>query len=97
MANQYNNARTEGFNITHFIVRLVVGSIVLAITAALTRGFTINGFWPLIFGAAVLAALDYLALRMLGVNATPFGRGITGFIMAAVVIYITQFLCMDMM
>lgn len=91
MANQINNARVEGFNITHFIVRLLVGTIVLSVTAALTRGFTINGFWPLITGAIVLAALDYLALRLLGVNATPFGRGITGFILAAVIIYITQF------
>ncbi|HPD00135.1 MAG TPA: phage holin family protein, partial [Acetivibrio sp.] len=75
MAN-YNNARVENFNITHFIIRFVVGTIVLAVTAYLTRGFTISGFWPLIVSAAVIAALDYLVLRFLGMNATPFGRGI---------------------
>ncbi|NLD46771.1 MAG: phage holin family protein [Clostridiaceae bacterium] len=91
MANQFNSARVQNFNITHFIIRVVVGAVVLAITAALTRGFTINGFWPLITGAIVLAALDYLALKLLGVNATPFGRGITGFLLAAVIIYVTQF------
>ncbi|MFZ5986704.1 MAG: phage holin family protein [Bacillota bacterium] len=90
MAN-YNDARAETFNITHFLIRLVVGAVVLAITAALTPGFAITGIWPLIFGAVILSALDYLALRVLGVNATPFGRGITGFILAAVIIYITQF------
>ncbi|NMB34112.1 MAG: phage holin family protein [Clostridium sp.] len=90
MAN-LNNTRAEGFNITHFIVRFVVGAVVLAITAALTPGFTISGFWPLVFSAIVLAALDYLALKLLNVNATPFGRGITGFILAAAIIYITQF------
>lgn len=91
MANQFNSTRVQNFNITHFIIRVVVGAVVLAITAALTRGFTINGFWPLITGAIVLAALDYLALKLLGVNATPFGRGITGFLLAAVIIYVTQF------
>lgn len=91
MANQFNNARVQNFNITHFILRVVVGAVVLAITAALTRGFTINGIWPLITGSIVLAALDYLALKLLGVNATPFGRGITGFLLAAVIIYVTQF------
>ena len=93
MDNQYENAGTgtETFNITHFLIRLVVGAIVLAITAALTPGFTINGIWPLLLGAVVLAALDYVALKLLGVNATPFGRGLTGFILAAVIIYVTQF------
>ncbi|MCX7842815.1 MAG: phage holin family protein [Clostridia bacterium] len=92
MAEEYNNARTGEFSITHFIVRLVVGAIVLAITAALTPGFTIDGLWSLIVGALVLAALDYFAARFLGVNATPFGKGITGFIMSAIIIYITAVL-----
>lgn len=87
----FNNAKAESFSITHFLIRLVVGAVVLAVTAALTPGFSITGFWPLIFGAIILAALDYVALRFLGVNATPFGRGITGFILAAAIIYVTQF------
>jgi uncharacterized membrane protein YvlD (DUF360 family) len=91
MANQYNTARAGTFNITHFLIRLVVGAIVLAITAALTPGFRIAGIWPLILGAAVLALLDYLAFRLLRLDASPFGRGISGFILAAVVIYLTQF------
>jgi hypothetical protein len=91
MANEYRSEKTEPFSITHFLIRLVVGAIVLAVTAALTPGFTIRGFWPLIFGAVVLALLDYLASKLLGINATPFGRGITGFILAAVIIYATQY------
>lgn len=91
MANQFGDTRAGTFNITHFIVRLIVGAVVLAVTAALTPGFTIRGLWPLLLGALVLAILDYLASRLLGVNATPFGRGITGFIMAAVIIYIAQY------
>jgi len=91
MEEQYKEARSGSFNITHFIIRLVVGAIVLGITAALTPGFRISGIWPLLFGALVLAILDYLAFRFLGLNASPFGRGISGFVMAAVIIYVTQF------
>lgn len=89
---QYQGAKAEQqFNLSHFLIRLVVGAIVLAITAALTPGFSINGIWPLLLGALVLALLDYVASRLIGVDATPFGRGITGFILAAVIIYVTQY------
>ena len=90
MANHYS-ARSEGFNLTHFAIRLVVGMIVLGVTAALTPGFVISSIWSLLVASVILAALDYLALKLLGVNATPFGRGISGFILAAVIIYVTKF------
>jgi len=90
MANHYN-AKAEGYNITHFVIRFVIGAIVLGITAALTPGFTISGIGALLLASIVLAALDFLTLKLLGVNATPFGRGISGFILAAVIIYVTQF------
>jgi len=89
---QYENAQQAGgFSIVHLIIRFIVGAVILGITAALTPGFTIEGIWPLLLGALVLAILDYVVLKVLGVNATPFGRGLTGFILAAVIIYVTQF------
>lgn len=91
MAEENNTVRTEQFGIGHLIIRLIVGAIVLGITAALTPGFTIDNLWSLIVGAIVLAAIDYAVLKILNVNASPFGRGITGFILAAAIIYVTQF------
>jgi len=38
MAN-FNDARAEGIGLIHFLIRLVVGAVVLAVTAALTRAF----------------------------------------------------------
>ena len=86
-----NVERTQGFSIGQLIVRWLVGAIVLAVTAFLTPGFTISGIWSLIIAAAVIAVLDYLVQRVLGVDATPFGRGLTGFIVAAVIIYVVKF------
>lgn len=89
MANQY--AKTGDVGIMHLVLRLVSSIVILGITAFLTPGFAINGMWPLVFGAVILAVLDYLALRFLNLNASPFGRGISGFILAAVIIYVTQY------
>jgi len=86
-----NVDRTQQFSIGQLLVRWLVGAIVLAVTAFLTPGFTISGIWPLIIAAAVIAILDYLAERILGVDATPFGRGLTGFIVSAVIIYVVKF------
>lgn len=92
MAHEYEKAEKAGFSIIHFLYRLVVGAVVLAITAFITPGFSISGFWPLLFAALVLAALDYIVVKTAGIDATPFGRGLTGFILAAVIIYVTKFL-----
>jgi len=92
MAHDYEKTKNAGFSIIHFLYRLIVGAVVLAVTAFITPGFTISGFWPLLFAAVVLAALDYIVVKTAGIDATPFGRGITGFILAAIIIYITKFI-----
>jgi putative membrane protein len=92
MAHEYEKTENAGFGIIHFLYRLIVGAVVLAITAFITPGFTISGFWPLLFAALVLAALDYIIVKTAGIDATPYGRGLTGFVLAAVIIYITKFL-----
>ena len=91
VANNFRSVRNRNLGIVHFLLRLVVASIILAITAALTPGFVISGIWPLLMGALVLALFDYVALRTIGIDASPFGKGITGFILAVAILYITQF------
>lgn len=87
-----NVERTQHFSLGQFIVRWLVGAIVLAVTAFLTPGFSISSIWSLIIAAAVIAILDYLVQRIVGVDATPFGRGLVGFIVAAVIIYVVRFI-----
>ena len=83
--------QAEGnINIGSIVIRLIVAAVVLGITAFLTPGFRIDGIWALLLGAVVLAVLDYLVAKLIGVEASPFGTGIVGFITAAVIIYATQ-------
>ncbi|ERI93592.1 hypothetical protein HMPREF1982_01574 [Clostridiales bacterium oral taxon 876 str. F0540] len=82
----------DGFGIGHFITRVIVSAIVLAIVAFLTPGFTINGIWTLLIAAVVIAGLDYLIQKFTGFNASPFGRGLTGFIVSAAIIYLTSYI-----
>ncbi|KNF09805.1 hypothetical protein CLPU_2c02570 [Gottschalkia purinilytica] len=83
---------SRGINISAILIRLLVTAIVVAISAFLTPGFTISGIWSLILATIVITALDYLIATFTGIDATPFGRGIVGFIVAALVLYLTKFI-----
>lgn len=71
--------------------RLITAAIVLAITAFFTPGFAINNFWSLAIAAVVLTVLDYIIVKFTGLNASPFGKGFVGFILSAVILYVTQY------
>ena len=84
--NQSNQMTMGGM-----LSRFISSSIILAVTAFFTPGFEIASLWTLLLAAVVLAIMDYLFNMLLGVNATPFGRGIIGFVVSVVVLYATQF------
>ena len=74
------------------IIRFVVAAIVLMITAAVTPGFKAMGFGTAVIAALIIALLDYAVQRIFKVDASPFGRGLTGFIVAAIIIYVVKFI-----
>ncbi|MBR6505168.1 MAG: phage holin family protein [Clostridia bacterium] len=93
---QNNNQSTTGTRnntstIGQMIWRFVAAAVVLAITAFFTPGFSINNFWSLALASIVLTVIDYLIIKFTGLNATPFGKGFVGFVLAAVVLYVTQY------
>ena len=89
---QTNSQTTNGTSTVWQIVgRLIAAAVVLAITAFFTPGFAINNIWSLIVAAVVLTILDYLIVKFTGLNATPFGKGFVGFILSAVILYVTQY------
>ncbi|MGF7060808.1 phage holin family protein [Brassicibacter mesophilus] len=85
-------AKNNDVSVTGIILRVVLTAVVVGIAAFFTPGFSINGLWSLLIASIVIAGLDYLVERFAGVDASPFGRGITGFIVAAVILYVTRFI-----
>jgi len=79
-------------SLTGFIIRFVVTSIILSITSFLTPGFLIVGLRSIILAAIVISLLDYLVEKLMRVDASPFGKGIKGFVISAIILYIAQFL-----
>lgn len=82
----------DDFNIGEMLIRILVTAIVIAIAAFFTPGFTIDGIWSLIIAAVVIGVLDHLVQKFTGVDATPFGKGIAGFLVAALILYVTKFI-----
>ncbi len=93
MEDNKSNVQTQSGTGTvgQVIWRFVAAAIVLAITAFFTPGFTINNIWSLALAAIVLTIIDYLIVKFTGLNASPFGKGFVGFVLSAVVLYVTQF------
>ncbi|QXM05404.1 phage holin family protein [Crassaminicella indica] len=71
------------------LLRILVSMIVLAVAAFLTPYFSIAGWIPLLLAAIAIGIIDYLIESFTGFDASPFGRGITGFVVSAVIIYLT--------
>lgn len=87
-------ASTEGrkeVSVKNIIARLFLTAVVVCVAAFLTPGFSISGLWALILAAIVIVALDYLIQRFTGIDASPFGRGVVGFLVSGVILYATQF------
>lgn len=75
------------------IIRFVVSALVLIVVSWLAPGFVVHGgIVGALIAAAVIAVLGYVAEALLGDRISPQNRGIVGFITAAVVIYLAQFI-----
>ena len=93
MSDNQTNTQSKNGSTTFWQIagRLIVAAIVLAVTAFFTPGFHINSIWALALAAIVLTVLDYIIAKFTGIQASPFGKGFVGFILAAIIFYLTQF------
>lgn len=99
MGHNKEHSTTQDFggkSILGWLGRLVLIAVILGIVSFLTPGFSINGLWSFLLAALVISVLDYLVESFMGVDASPFGRGIKGFVIAAVILYLTQFFVPNM-
>ena len=92
MSNENTSTRSNTKGTAWQIIgRLITAAIVLAITAFFTPGFSISNFWALVAAAIVLTIIDYLITKFTGLHASSFGKGFVGFVLSAVVLYVTQY------
>lgn len=96
LADEMNNNNTEerkneGINWLGLIVRFIVATVVLMITSWLVPGFRNMGIGTSLLAAIVIAIIDFLVEKLFKIDASPFGRGIVGFIVATAIIYVAQF------
>lgn len=96
MGNESYRKQNSDGSILKWIGRFILVAIVLVITSFVTPGFSIHGLWSFLLAAVVISVLDYLVELFMGVDSSPFGKGIKGFIIAAIIIYLTQFLVPNM-
>lgn len=86
----------RSFSIMRWIGRMLINAVVLVVVSFLTPGFTINGVWSFLLAAVVISILDYAVEAMMKVDASPFGKGFKGFVIAAIILYVAQFIVPNM-
>lgn len=74
------------------VVRFVVSALVLMFVGFIVPQFSVGGFWSALFLALVIAAAGWVVEGIFGKNISPFGRGIVGFIISALIIWLAQFI-----
>lgn len=74
------------------VVRFIVAALVLMFVGWIVPQFSVGGFWSALFLALVIAAIGWVIEGIFGKRVTPFGRGIVGFIVSALVIWVAQFI-----
>jgi hypothetical protein len=74
------------------VVRFIVSAIVLMIVGWLVPQFSVGGFGSALMLALVIALIGWAIEGIFGKKVTPFGRGIVGFLISALVIWLAQFI-----
>lgn len=77
-------------SIGKLIIKIIVASLAIAIAAFFTPGMSNEGgLSSLVLAGIVIGLLDWAILKLTKIDASPFGRGFIGFIVAAMILYIT--------
>ncbi len=92
MSEERNPTRTQDASSWgNLIMRFIVSAIVIGVAAFISPGFRIEGLWGVVFAALAISIINYIVEKVFNFEASPFGKGIVGFIVAAAIIYLSQF------
>jgi len=84
--------RFDILRIKQMTIRFITSVSIFAVTVFFTPNFDISSFPILILSALCIIIIDYLISIITGIHDIPLGRGIVGFVAAAIIIYSTQYL-----
>lgn len=96
MANNNMGNNMNGNSIIRALIRFGMVGLVLWLVSIVTPGFMISGIFSLFLAAVIIAALDYIIESFMGVDVSPFGKGLKGFAISAVIIFLAQYFVPDM-
>ena len=88
--NESEKKQGRGINWLGIIVRFVVAAIVLMVTSFISRGLH-PWFWNCPPCRHSNCRNRIFSGKNFKVDASPFGRGISGFIISAIIIYVSRF------
>nr|WP_311565732.1 phage holin family protein [Peptoniphilus grossensis] len=71
------------------IIKILISGLAILITSALSIGIQTDGYTTAIMAGIVIGILDWAINKFTGVDASPFGRGAVGFVVAAIILFIT--------
>ncbi|RAV12979.1 phage holin family protein [Paenibacillus contaminans] len=74
------------------VVRFIVAALVLMFVGWILPNFSVGGFWSALLLALVIALFGWIVEGIFGKRINPFGRGIVGFIVSALIIWVAQFI-----
>lgn len=83
-------------SVLRWVGRMVLTAVILFIVSFFTPGFSITGMWSFFAAAVVISLLDFLVERLMKTDAKPFGKGLKGFALSAIILYFAQFLVPNM-
>ena len=78
--------------ITSLILKYISATAILTATTIFTPNFQITSLPALFLSSFVIILLDYMMSIITGIHDSIIGRGIVGFVSAAIIIYMTQFI-----
>jgi uncharacterized membrane protein YvlD (DUF360 family) len=79
-----------------YILRFFLVAVILIITSYFVPGFTITRIWSALAAAIVISLIDYVVEMAFGLDAAPFGKGIKGFVVAAIILFAAQYFVPNM-
>jgi uncharacterized membrane protein YvlD (DUF360 family) len=83
--------RFDILRVKQMAIRFITSISIFAITVFFTPNFDISSFPILILSALCIIIFDYLISVISGIHDIPLGRGVVGFVAAAIIIYATQY------